>query len=223
MSHTNAKAALFHFLIITHFLFPNQRHLGARDSVFFSKGGPNALSDMKSSCVSRTRDQIKTEIEASMAYLSMAVHFSKDSINRPGFAKFFFAAAGEEREHAYKLIEYLSMRGEYMTDDLANTFDLTGFVKNVELPVASLNGIEALKKALAMEKKVTASIRDLIQVCEKEEEMNHYHFVDYLTGEFLEEQYKGQREIAGKISTLSKMFTGQGAEIAEFLFDKQLL
>jgi ferritin heavy chain len=48
--------------------------------------------------------------------------------------------------------------------------------------------------------------------------------VDYLTGEFLEEQYKGQRDIAGKISTLGKMLKEtQSAELAEFLFDKTLL
>lgn len=47
-------------------------------------------------------------------------------------------------------------------------------------------------------------------------------FVDYLTGEFLEEQYKGQRELAGKISTLGKMVQNQGSELADFLFDKQL-
>jgi ferritin heavy chain len=195
----------------------------ARDSVFFTKDGLNALSDMKSSCVSRTREQIKTEIGASMDYLSMAVHFSKDSINRPGFAKLFFDAAGEEREHAYKLIEYLSMRGEYMTDDLAGTFDLTKFVVGTKDTEKELKGIDALKRALEMEKKVTKSIRELIEVCEKEEEMNHYHFVDYLTGEFLEEQYKGQRDIAGKLSTLSKMMGNQGEQISEFLFDKQLL
>lgn len=48
-------------------------------------------------------------------------------------------------------------------------------------------------------------------------------FVDYLTGEFLEEQYKGQRELAGKIATLGKMVANQGAELADFLFDKQML
>jgi ferritin heavy chain len=54
-------------------------------------------------------------------------------------------------------------------------------------------------------------------------ELHHYQFVDYLTGEFLDEQYKGQRDLAGKIATLGKMVAGQGAELGEFLFDKQLL
>ena len=48
-------------------------------------------------------------------------------------------------------------------------------------------------------------------------------FVDYLTSEFLEEQYKGQRDLAGKISTLGKLVQGHGLELGEFLFDKQLL
>lgn len=47
-------------------------------------------------------------------------------------------------------------------------------------------------------------------------------FADYLTGEFLEEQYKGQRDLAGKISTLGKMVDSNGAELGEFLFDKSL-
>lgn len=46
--------------------------------------------------------------------------------------------------------------------------------------------------------------------------------VDYLTGDFLEEQYHGQRDLAGKISTLDKLMITQGP-LAEFLFDKKLL
>lgn len=46
--------------------------------------------------------------------------------------------------------------------------------------------------------------------------------MDYLTGEFLEEQYKGQRDLAGKASTLKKMMDRHGA-LGEFLFDKKLL
>jgi len=48
-------------------------------------------------------------------------------------------------------------------------------------------------------------------------------FVDYLTGEFLEEQYKGERTLAGQISTLMKITQNNGAELGEFLYDKELL
>lgn len=47
-------------------------------------------------------------------------------------------------------------------------------------------------------------------------------FVDYLTGEFLDEQHKGSRDLAGKLSTLGKMMKNNGP-LAEFLFDKKLL
>ena len=46
--------------------------------------------------------------------------------------------------------------------------------------------------------------------------------MDYLTGEFLEEQHKGQRELAGMASTLGKMMEHHNS-IGEFLFDKKLL
>jgi ferritin heavy chain len=51
-------------------------------------------------------------------FLFQGAHFSGDTINRPGFAKFFFEAASEEREHAIKIISYLLMRGE-LTSNIA--------------------------------------------------------------------------------------------------------
>lgn len=110
----------------------------------------------------------------------------------------------------------------------------------------------ALKDALKLEAEVTNHIRDIVQVCEDPKdgsEFNDYHvsflstlwhlispvvsilcwlptslfqLVDYLTGEFLDEQYKGQRELAGMISTLDKMMASHGA-IGEFLYDKKIL
>jgi ferritin heavy chain len=46
--------------------------------------------------------------------------------------------------------------------------------------------------------------------------------VDYLSGEFLDEQYKGQADLASKISSLGKMLDYYGT-LGEFLFDKKLL
>jgi len=201
------------------------------------------FTDMKDDCVKNTEDQIKKEITASLKYLQMAAYFSRDNVNRPGYAKLFFEAASEEREHAYKLIEYLSMRGRYLQKDNENhestivNFDISKLVRDSENPNVmgltlddltktddkTTSGLIALQNALRLETAVTKSIRSLVQTCESSRDFNHYHFVDYLTGEFLEEQYKGQRDLAGKIATLGKMVQGQGAELADFLFDKQLL
>lgn len=62
------------------------------------------------------RRQIQKEVDASLTYLAMGAHFAQDTINRPGFSEFFLKAAGEEREHATKLIEYLLMRGQLVSD-----------------------------------------------------------------------------------------------------------
>jgi hypothetical protein len=49
-------------------------------------------------------------------FLFQGAHFSRDTINRPGFAKLFFDAASEERQHAIKIISYLLMRGELTSE-----------------------------------------------------------------------------------------------------------
>lgn len=188
---------------------------------------PKEWIDMEKSCSDAMRAQIQKEIYASYKYLAMGAHFSRDTINRPGFAEFFFHSAKEEREHGDKLIEYLSMRGEL-------TKDITGLLKVPEVTVQDhewADGVTALEAALRLETEVTQSIRQLIQTCEGGEkdrkkkngkvEKNDYHLVDYLTGVYLEEQLKGQRELAGKLTTLKKMMKSHG-HLAEFLFDKNL-
>ncbi|CAG9106267.1 unnamed protein product [Plutella xylostella] len=128
----------------------------------------------------------------------------------------FFDAALEEREHAMKLIEYLLMRGEL-------TADVTSLI-TIRPPERKSweSGVDALEHALKMESDVTNSIRQVIKACEDDAEFNDYHLVDYLTGEFLEEQYKGQRDIAGKASTLKKMMD-KHASLGEFIYDKKLM
>ncbi|XP_036224125.1 ferritin heavy chain [Bactrocera oleae] len=170
------------------------------------------LNDKSGQCLEEMRKQIQMEINASNIYLAMAAHFSRDVVNRPGFAEHFFKSAREERQHGSKLIEYLSMRGQ-LTDSV------TDLIQLIDVDVKVDSGVDALRQALELETKVTKSIRSLIKVCEKTP--NWYHLVDWLTGEFLEEQLTGQRDLAGKLSTLTKMMSTQGA-LGEFLYDKQL-
>uniref|UniRef100_A0A2H1VER5 Ferritin n=1 Tax=Spodoptera frugiperda TaxID=7108 RepID=A0A2H1VER5_SPOFR len=177
---------------------------------------PKEWVTMHRNCRMSMRQQIQMEVAASLQYLAMGAHFSKDIVNRPGFAKMFFDAASEEREHAMKLIEYLLMRGELTTD-------VTTLLQ-VRAPERKTweGGVEALEHALLMESAVTKSIRNVIKACEDDSEFNDYHLVDYLTGDFLDEQYKGQRDIAGKASTLKKLLDRHGA-LGEFIFDKKLI
>ncbi|XP_073996268.1 ferritin heavy chain-like [Rhodnius prolixus] len=181
---------------------------------------PTEWRTMEDSCTEKMKKQIPIELGAAMTYMAMGAHFSRDTINRPGFAKMFFEAASEERGHAIKLIEYLLMRG----DVFAN---LQSIIQEVPKPLNTTwtDGLDALNQALKLEAKVTNDINEIIKECEgsrKKNKLNDYHLVDYLTNEFLQEQYTGQRDLAGKASTLGKMIKNHGV-LGEFLFDKKLL
>ncbi|XP_026481230.1 ferritin subunit isoform X1 [Ctenocephalides felis] len=177
---------------------------------------PEEWIDMTAQCTRSMRNQIQEELSASMQYLAMGAHFSRDTVNRPGFAEMFFKSASEEREHAMKLMSYLMMRGEL-------TERLQDLIRTPTVPITTwADGLSALKDALKLEASVTKKIKHVIKACENDNGANDYHLVDYLTGEFLEEQYSGQRDLAGKISTLGKMMNQQGV-LGEFLFDKKLL
>lgn len=176
---------------------------------------PRKLTKWKSmidpTCFEALQRQIVKEMNAALTYLSMGVKFAEDKMHRPGFSEFFFKAANEEREHAIKIIEYLLMRNELINVPGA----IAAEDKKFE------NGMEALERAFELETEVTEKILGIIKICEQEK-FNDYHLVDYLTTDFLDEQYKGQRDLAGKIETLEKMNRMHG-KLGEFLFDKKLL
>nr|ATU82882.1 secreted Ferritin-like protein [Pristhesancus plagipennis] len=180
---------------------------------------PTEWLTMVDSCTKKMKEQINEELTAAMTYMAMGAHFSRDTVNRPGFAKMFFEAASEERQHAIKIIEYLLMRGDVFKE-------IQKVIDGVPAPLNTTwaNGQEALNEALKLEAKVTRLIIDIIKECEtpQNKKSNDYHLVDYLTGDFLTEQYQGQRDLAGKSSTLGKMIKNHGA-LGEFLFDKKLL
>lgn len=161
-------------------------------------------------CLAALHRQINKEFDASIIYLKYAAYFAQEKINLPGFEKFFFHAAAEEREHGIKLIEYALMRGKTPVD---KRFKLN---YDHEVPTDT-TGESALEAALQKEVEVTKSIRGVIKACE--DGSNDFHLADYLTGEYLDEQHKGQRELAEKIATLHKM-KKSAPKLGEFLFDK---
>lgn len=193
ITHEAKVQALLFSMSLTLIFFCFAEIAGTKDaSAVFT--GLNFI-DMEDSCVMATEEQIKMEITASLKYLNMGAFFSRDKINRPGLAKFFFDAASEEREHAYKLIEYLSMRGRYLGGkngaeykSTIPNFDISQLVRDSEnlrvndltlVDLAATNekttsGLIALQNALKLETLVTKSIRNLVKVCEGSD-FNHYH------------------------------------------------
>lgn len=173
--------------------------------------------DMDSICIRAMRQQIQEEINASMKYLAMGTHFAQDMVSRPGFAEFFFKTATHKREHAIRLIEYLLMRTQVTP---------VGDLIKVNAPEIKYwkQGAIALEDALRIEAEITRNIKYVIETCDDGDRKHDYHLVDYLTSEFLGQQYHDQRNLAEKISTLKKMMRSATNDvIGEYLFDKQLL
>lgn len=129
--------------------------------------------DMVDPCIKLMQEQIDKEIQASTNYLSMAIHFSRDTVNRPGFSAFFLQSAKEEREHAIKFMEYLLMRGQ-LTQELAEIVEVA-LIPTTETWESPL---EALRYALKMETNVTKSIQNIITECEQSSTPNNT-FNDY--------------------------------------------
>ena len=69
-----------------------------------------------------------------------------------------------------------------------------------------------------MEKTVSKSIRDIIQICE---DNNDFYSADWMTGTIMEEQLTGQRHLAGLINTLSA-FRLNHPDLADWMFSEQL-
>lgn len=175
-----------------------------------------------STCTEKLHKQVNLEFNAAIFYLQYAAYFAQYKVNLPGFEKFFFDAAAEEREHGMKLMEYALMRGQNPSNYAGFKLDFTNQAENLQTKPdndgVSTPALQALEQALKKEESVTSSIREVIEACEGEP--NDYHLVDYLTGEFLEEQHQGQRELAGKIKMLKKMLK-TNPDLGDFIFDKQ--
>jgi ferritin heavy chain len=175
-------------------------------------------TDIESSCYASIQNQIQEEFTASITYLAMGAYFSRDASYRPGLAKFFLDSAIEEREHAKKLIGYLHMRGGSIGSTSIKTIE-------PKIGTGSWDSMkDALQVALNLERGVTTNIKKIIATCEgvnaDKHGINDYHAVDYLTGEFLQEQYEGMRKISGHLVTMTRMYEQYG-NLGEIIFDKQ--
>ncbi len=127
----------------------------------------------------------------------------------------FFEHADEERQHGIKFIEYLRMRGDTDTDFLGR-----GAINPILGKVKWSDGEEALRDALDMEKSVTASIKALVEACDSDE-LSDFHAADWLSGDWLEEQLQGQRQLAGMVNTMAT-FRRDHEQLADWMFDQQI-
>jgi len=138
------------------------------------------------------QDQIRSEFGASQQYLAIAVYF--DGADLPQLAKHFYGQAGEERNHAMMLVQYLIDRDIDVeipgVDPVRNTFDAPR---------------DALSLALDQERTVTEQISRLASVARDEG--------DYLGEQFMQWFLKEQVEEVALMTRLVRIADRAGANL----------
>ena len=148
--------------------------------------------------------QVNLEFKAAHIYTIMSAHFGKDSVSLPGFKKFFNDNAFEERTHAQQFIDYILLRG--------GMIDLF----TIEKPdYESWSPLEAVTKALILEKMVNHNLLELHKLADK---YNDPHLCDFLEEHFLDEQVESIRKLSDMITNINRVGDGLGI----YLFDKSL-
>ena len=102
-------------------------------------------------------DQIAKEFFASHLYLSMVAWFEDQ--NLPGFAHWMRMQTEEERMHAMKLFNYLIEAGGRVR------------LQAMEAPATDFaSPLQVMEESLKHEQKVTASIRAIYELADKEKD-----------------------------------------------------
>jgi ferritin len=130
------------------------------------------------------QDQIRNEFTATQQYTAIAVHFDNDDL--PQLAKYFYRRAGDEREHASKMVQYFIDRDFGVeipgVDEVRNQFDTPH---------------ESIALALEMERTVTKQVSALAAAARDEG--------DYLGEQFMWWFLEEQREEEAVLNTLLRV------------------
>ncbi|RUS24559.1 ferritin-like superfamily, partial [Jimgerdemannia flammicorona] len=177
------------------------------------KPRPNALTHNNMSLAKQNysnaseeavNQQINTELQASLVYLSMAAWAGSVNVALPGLEKYFRESCEEERAHAQLLINYQNMRGGRVVLRALQAPELDwGSAKN------------AVESSLQLEKDVNKSLLNLHKIAE---ESNDPQLCDYIESNFLEEQVKSIKALASMCTQLNRVGDGLGV----YLWDQQL-
>ncbi|XP_059496735.1 ferritin, higher subunit-like, partial [Stegostoma tigrinum] len=103
-------------------------------------------------CEDAVNKQINLELCSSYVYLSMVSYFDRDDVALRHFAEFFKEQFHEEREHAEKLMAFQNKRGGRI------------LLQDIKKPEQDEwgNGLEAMQRALQMEKDMIKKLGDHI-------------------------------------------------------------
>lgn len=129
---------------------------------------------IKQTVVDAINKQVVEEFTASLQYAAIALHFGRETL--PELSKFFHLQAGEEHEHAMKLLQYVNEAGGQ---------PLIGPTKEVKNHFETAE--ETVQLALDQELRVTSQINNLVDIAIKENDHLTRQFLQWFVMEQLEE------------------------------------
>jgi ferritin len=151
---------------------------------------------------SAINDQIAKEFYSAHLYLSMAAWF--EDRNLPGFAQWMRVQNDEERAHAMRLFDYLIEAGGRVR------------LKALEAPPTDFTSpLKVMEASLAHEKKVTASIRKLYELADKEKDYGTQLHLQW----FISEQQEEEKNVGDVIAQLK--LAGKD-NVALLMIDREL-
>lgn len=152
--------------------------------------------------VNRLNEQIQAEFNAAHQYLAMYAFFSRGDVSYRGFAKFFKAAAEEEREHGQLIIDYLNERGGYV---MLKTIDEPVSKEWWEMGDRIASPFKAIKQAHTMEKEINLKLLDIHSNKNAKSSVNDPHLQDFLETHFLNEQVESIKQLSDWLSVLGRL------------------
>ena len=150
-------------------------------------------------------DQINAELYASHIYLALYSYFLSDALAYPGMCEYLKKSSDEEREHAFKFIEYQNIRGGNVK---------IGLLKQPNINLTNNNNLllDVFNIILDLEQTVYESIEN---ISKKSNDIALNDFLD----EMLKEQLEAQYDIGKKITQLERISNDSHAL---YQFDKDL-
>jgi ferritin len=131
-------------------------------------------------------DQIAKEFFASHLYLSMVAWFEDQ--NLPGFAHWMRMQTEEERAHAMRLFNYLIEAGGRVR------------LQAMDAPATDFaSPLQVMEESLKHEQKVTASIRTIYELAEKEKDYATQLHLQW----FISEQQEEEKNVGDVIARLT--------------------
>ena len=161
-------------------------------------------------------------LERSYQYLLSAAYFNNYQTNRAGFAKLFKKLSDEAWEKSIDIIKHVTMRGDVMDFARRSAHDNA---ENRNFTV-ELHELESLAKALDTQKELAERAFYIHKEATRNNDKLHDpEITQYLEEEFIEDQAKAIRNLAGHTTDLKKFITannGQDLSLALYLFDEYL-